>query len=96
MIEVHTLAPAFLAGTALGLLSFVGLWLTVARLPKARNPVLLVWGSSLLRLSVVLAGFALVAQGRFAALLAALGGFVLGRFLVVRVTRNRRLRGATE
>ena len=79
-----SLTLAFLAGLALGLVYFGGLWLTVQRLPTARRPGLLAALSLILRLGFVLGGFYLVMGGRWERLLACLAGFLLMRALLVR------------
>jgi F1F0 ATPase subunit 2 len=82
--QVIFLFLAFLAGLALGLVYFGGLWLTVQRLPTSRRPGLLAALSLFLRLGFVLGGFYLVMGGRWQRLLACLGGFLLLRALSVR------------
>jgi F1F0 ATPase subunit 2 len=78
------LGLALLAGMVLGALYFGGLWWTVQRLTSARHPGLLFLASFIGRTAVTLAGFFLIAGGRWQRLLACLAGFVLARFLLVR------------
>lgn len=80
MIEI--LAPAFGVGAALGVFYFCGLWWTVRRL-NSRNGTVLLLGSFLVRSAVVVAGFYLVMDGRWEALLAALAGFLAARIAIV-------------
>jgi len=75
---------AFLAGAALGLGYYGGLWLTIQRLPTAGRPGLLASVSLFLRLGLVLVAFYLVMGGRWERLLACLAGFLLARVLLVR------------
>jgi F1F0 ATPase subunit 2 len=82
-----TLALAFVAGLALGLFYFGGLWLTVNRLAAAGRPGLLVLGSMVLRGAVVLAGLWLVMDGQLDRLLACIVGFFIMRTLLIRRLR---------
>ena len=82
MNEAATLALASGAGVLLGAAFFGGLWCTVRRGLSSRRPALLFLGSLLLRTGVVLAGFHLVAGGRWSRLLACLLGFVVARIIV--------------
>lgn len=84
MTQILFLLLALMAGLALGLWYFGGLWLTVQRLPRARNPGFLSLVSLMIRLGVTLAGFYLVMAGRWERLLACLAGFLLMRIVLVR------------
>lgn len=79
-----TAVAAALAGGALGLLYFGGLWLTVRRVPTARRPGLLVAASFLGRLAAAGAGFGLLAARGPLALAAALAAFLGVRLALVR------------
>ncbi len=87
------LLPAFAAGAILGLIFFYGLWLTIKNIDQAHNLALRMLGSMLLRLSLVLAGlYGVGYYAGFAGLLAAAGGFMLARLLVVkRIAPSRTL-----
>jgi F1F0 ATPase subunit 2 len=74
-------------GLVLGAVFFGGLWWTVRKGVSAPRPALWFVGSMLLRTSVVLAGFYFVADGDWQRLLVCLLGFVIARFLVMRLTR---------
>ena len=78
---------ALLAGMVLGTIFFGGLWWTVRKGVAARQPALWFLGSLLLRMAIVMAGFALVGVGDWRRLLLCLAGFVLGRVVVTRLTR---------
>jgi len=83
MNEHLVLVLAGLAGVGLGALFFVGLWWTVRRGISSKRPARWFFGSLLLRMVIVLAGFYLIAGGRWERLLACLLGFILVRFIVV-------------
>lgn len=91
MHEGWTLALALTAGAILGALFFGGLWWTVRALPAAPRPGLLMLGSLLLRAGATVAGFYLVAGGRWQRLAACLLGFLIARALVLRMARPRPL-----
>ena len=82
------LCMAVLAGLALGLFYFGGLWLTVRRIACCTRPALLMFGSFLVRLLVTLCGFYLVMDGMWERLLAGLGGFLVMRFVLTRIART--------
>jgi F1F0 ATPase subunit 2 len=84
MTQILSLLLAMVAGLALGLWYFGGLWLTVQRLPSARHPGVLSLISLIIRLGLTLAGFYLVMAGKWERLLACLAGFLLMRTLLVR------------
>ena len=88
MNEMLSLAPALVAGVLLGALFFGGLWWTVRKGFSSKRPGLWFFGSLLLRMSIVLAGFYFVSGGYWNRLLACLLGFVIARFLVTQLTRS--------
>ena len=71
-------------GFLLGILYFSSLWWTVRQLPTTQQPILLVVGSLLGRLSIAILGFYLVMNGSWERLLIALLGFVLARGILIR------------
>lgn len=81
------------AGAALGAAFFAGLWWTVRRGLVSERPALWFMGSMLVRTALVLAGFYLVADGRWQRLAACLLGFALARGAVVRRLRPAPARG---
>jgi F1F0 ATPase subunit 2 len=85
---VLQLCMAALAGLALGLFYFGGLWLTVRRIVGCTRPALLMLGSFIVRLLVTLCGFYLVMDGRWERLLACLSGFIVTRFILTRISRT--------
>lgn len=74
---------AFGGGVLLGVSFFGGLWWTVRRSlvsPRTADSAL---GSFVLRMSISVVGFYLIANGHWERLLACLLGFILARFHVV-------------
>jgi len=90
MSETIQLALAFsgalLAGLLLGAIFFGGLWWTVQKGVSARQPVLWFSLSLLLRVSITLAGFYFVGGSDWKRLLVCLGGFIIARLIVIRLT----------
>lgn len=94
MSAMVSLMLALLAGLALGLLYFGGLWLTVRRLARTRRPAPLFALSLLLRMALTLAGFYLVMDGSWQRMLACLAGFIAVRQLLVSRLKPDRLAAA--
>ncbi|MBU1214703.1 MAG: hypothetical protein KKF58_02040 [Gammaproteobacteria bacterium] len=86
MSDVLLLTLALLAGLLLGAMYFVGLWWTVRRALASPRPAQWFILSLLLRVSLVLTGFYLVAGDDWRRLLACLSGFVIARIIVIRIT----------
>ena len=84
-----TLVPALIAGLALGIFCFSGLWLTVQRLPEARQPALLALGSLTARLGVTLLGVYLVTGGQWAKIGVCMLGFFVMRTILVQCWQPR-------
>ena len=84
--ELLQLALVLLAGLLLGALFFGGLWWTVLKGVSARQPVLWFGASLLLRTALVLAGFYFVSGADWKRLLLCLLGFIVARFIVIRLT----------
>jgi F1F0 ATPase subunit 2 len=82
------LALALFAGLLLGAIFFGGLWWTVRKGVAAKNAALWFLGSLLLRMAIVLAGFYFVGRGNWQRLMICLLGFVIARFIVMRLTRT--------
>ncbi len=87
MNEFLRLTLALVAGLVLGTIYFGGLWWTVHKGVTARQPALWFLGSLLLRMGLVLVGFYFVGRGDWRRLVACLLGFVIGRIIVMRLTR---------
>jgi F1F0 ATPase subunit 2 len=88
MNNVLLQALALIVGILLGTIFFGGLWWTVRKGVFSKSPALWFLGSMLLRMTVVLAGFYLVGRGDWVRLVACLLGFIIGRFIVMRLTRT--------
>lgn len=87
MNETVSLVLAGVVGGVLGTIFFGGLWLTVRWGVSSRRPERLFLGSLLLRMSIALLGFYLVARGgHWERMLVSLFGFFIARFIVIRVT----------
>jgi F1F0 ATPase subunit 2 len=84
MIEM--LMFSLLAGVALGIFFFAGLWWTVRRGLVAKNPAAWFLISFILRMGVALGGFYWIAQlGEWQYLATALLGFIITRMVLTRV-----------
>lgn len=88
MTETLSLMLALLTGMVLGAIFFGGLWWTVRKCVSAKQPALWFFGSGLLRMTTVLAGFYFAAHGHWERLLVCLLGFVIARVIVTRLTRT--------
>jgi F1F0 ATPase subunit 2 len=77
-----------MAGVLLGAFFFGGLWWTVQRGLTSNNPVLWFFGSTLLRMTLAVAGFYFTSCGDWRKLLVCLLGFVIARVVVTRLTRT--------
>lgn len=86
--SIHILL-AFSFGFGMGIFYFSSLWVTVRQLPKTQQPILLIVGSLLGRLSITILGFYLVMDGSWQRLLIALLGFVLARSILIRHWKPR-------
>lgn len=87
MNETLSLLLPAVAGLALGVFFFGGLWWTVRKALSSQRPVAWFLGGVLLRMSVTLAGFYVVAGGHWERLLACLSGFFIARLAVTWLTR---------
>jgi F1F0 ATPase subunit 2 len=82
------LAPALAAGVLLGAIFYGGLWWTIQKGLFSEGPALWFFGSGLLRMGFVLAGFYVVARSGWRSLVVCLLGFGVGRLVVTRLTRQ--------
>ena len=82
MNDLMSLAPALAAGVLLGTLFFGGLWWTVRKGVSSQRPALWFFGSTMLRMSITLAGFYFVGGENWERWLLCLLGFILARLVV--------------
>lgn len=87
MHETWTLVLALVTGVLLGVMFFGGLWWTVRHGVSSTQPALWFFSSLLLRTSLALAGFSVIARYHWEGLLVGLLGFVMACLLVTRLTR---------
>ena len=87
MNETLTLVLAWVAGGVLGAIFFGGLWWTVRKGLSSQQPALWFFGSLLLRMSIALAGFYVVAGGHWERLLLCLARICHGTLVVTWLTR---------
>ena len=88
MNDTLTLALGWAAGAALGAIFFGGLWWTVRKGLSSKQPAYWFSVSLLLRMSITLAGFYFVGRGNWRRLVVCLLGFIVARFIVMRLTRT--------
>ena len=88
MNETLMLVVASVTGLVLGAIFFGGLWWTVCKGVSSPRPAVWFLGSTLLRMSIVLAGFYFVGRGHWDRMLVCLLGFIIARFIVMRFTRT--------
>ena len=86
MNETLSLVLALVTGVLLGAIFFGGLLWTVRKGVLSKRPALWFFGSLLLRTSIALAGFYFIGRGHWKRLLVCLLGFVMARFIVIRLT----------
>lgn len=88
MIDALSWVGVLLAGVALGLMFFGGLWWTVRRGMASPRPALWFFGSLVVRVALTLGGIYLVAGDQWQRLLAIMLGFWLARAVVLRLTAS--------
>ena len=71
-----------LAGLALGILFYGGLWLTVRALPASHHPTALMIGSYWGRTAVTIAGLLWAMDGSWQRAVVSMGGFLLARVIL--------------
>jgi len=89
MNETLTLLLAWVAGGLLGTIFFGGLWWTVRQGVSSPHPALWFLGSMLVRMGLAVAGIYLVGRGDWKRLVACFLGFLVGRLIVMWLTRPR-------
>jgi len=88
MSEVLYVILAFIAGLALGIFFFGGLWFTVKKAVTAKIPAIWFFVSFILRVSVVMLGFYYISPGGWQRLIFSLIGFIIARFVVTHLTKS--------
>jgi len=88
MIDFLDLIVAILAGLAIGIFFFGGLWFTVRKAVQAKTPALWFVGSFILRVGITMGGFYIISLGNWQHLLVALLGFGIARFIVLDFTKS--------
>lgn len=86
--DVASLILPFLSGVLLGAIFFGGLWWTVRKGLASPYPARWFLGSQLLRTTITVTGFYLVARSRWEGLLICLAGFLLARLIVTGLARG--------
>ena len=79
---------SFIAGIALGIVFFGGLWLTVRKAMSSNRPAIWFVASLLIRSALVISGLYWATGQQWQRLLVSLSGFILSRFLVLYVTKR--------
>jgi len=82
-------------GFFLGFIFFGGLWFTVKKAIQFKRPALWFLGSFIIRTGITLLGFYYVAQGEWYHLLICLIGFIVGRYIVMRITKSKDVNNVT-
>lgn len=88
MNDVLLMILAFVAGIALGVIFFGGLWYTVKKVITAKIPALWVLGSFIVRIGIVLIGFYFISSGSWQRLISCFVGFIAARFIVIYFTKT--------
>jgi F1F0 ATPase subunit 2 len=79
---------SFIAGLALGIVFFGGLWLTVRKAMSSKRPAIWFITSLLIRSALVIGGLYFVTGQQWQRILASLAGFILSRVLVLYMTKR--------
>ena len=88
MNEALYMVLAFAGGLVLGTLFFGGLWLTMKKIITSKMSGLLFSGSFLIRAGITMIGFYYISMGHWQRLLICVFGYVVARFLVMRITKQ--------
>lgn len=79
---------SFIAGLALGIVFFGGLWLTVHKAMSSKRPAIWFIASLLIRSALVIGGLYFATGQQWQRILVSLAGFILSRVLVFYVTKR--------
>lgn len=88
MSEVLSLLPAVIAGIILGILFFGGLLITVRMGLSSKRPTLIFFVSMVIRMAIVILGFYYIGGDNWQRMLACLGGFLIARIVITRITKQ--------
>ncbi len=91
MNEIVYIVFALIVGLILGTLFFGGLWLTIQKSVTSKTPAIWFLSSFLFRTGITLIGFYYTSQGNWKRLLTCLLGFMVARFIVTRLTKQKEL-----
>ena len=86
-VGIGQLILALVAGVAVSVFYFGGLWLTVRRVARSPRPGLLTFGSFIVRGVIAVAAMVWIARMHWQLLPGAMAGFVLVRVIVTRKLR---------
>lgn len=89
MNEVLSMLLVAAMGFVLGLIFFGGLWWTIRRMLHSSRPALWMLGSLVLRMSIALSGFWLIAGHDWKRMLVCLAGFLIARLVLTRPARGQ-------
>ena len=90
MNEVINLLPALFAGIILGILFFGGLLITVRIGLASKRPTLIFLVSMIVRMALVVLGFYYVGGDNWQKILVCLGGFLIARIVITRITKKEK------
>lgn len=93
MNEAMTWVLALLAGMALGVIFYGGLWWTIRRGVPSPRAVFWFFGSLTLRMGIAVAGLYFVGRGHLLRLLMCLLGFMIARLVITWLTLKPREAG---
>jgi F1F0 ATPase subunit 2 len=88
MNETLILALSLVAGEALGVIFFGGLWWTIRKGVSSKQPAVWFFGSLLLRMAIALVGFYFIGRGHWHRVVMCLLGFVIARLVITWLTRS--------
>ena len=82
--QILIIARGFVGGLVVGLFFFGGLWWTVKRVPRSSRPLLLIFGSLIVRVVVSLTAVYFICDADWRRYLAALLAIFIVRLIIVR------------
>lgn len=92
MLWLHSVAFGFTGGTILGLVFFLGLWLTVQRMTLHQAGAMLFISSLIIRTGFVSVGFFVILRGfEWQGLLSAVAAFIMVRIFLAQLLTRRPL-----